>query len=98
MVVIYSVAWASRSLAVQTALKRVGHKCLAELHLSRDVAACTIDLPTVTVPMAKFVKNEVVKPSLKKDKMDHYRNLSNKAIVLPRKNAENELPPRSLAK
>lgn len=42
---------------------------------------CTVDLPSFTAQVAKFVWSEVEKLFLEKAEVDRYRNASNKTIV-----------------
>lgn len=58
-----SVTKAFQSSAFHTTVKRAQHKCLAEPHLVNEVATRAINLPAFTIPLAKFVKNDVEKCS-----------------------------------
>lgn len=74
-------AKAFHSSAFQTAMESAVHKFMAEPLVANDEATRTISLPVFTVLLAKFVKKEVERRSLEKNEKDHYRNVSEKAIV-----------------
>lgn len=68
---------------------------LTEPHVVIEVATRAINAPSFTVPMTKFVKQEVEKPSFEKEGMERSYNLSDKAAVDYKTKAKDELPPHS---
>lgn len=92
MVVNRSLAKVFQTSAFQTAAKRAVHKCLAELHVSNDVVTCKIDLAAFTIQVAKYVRSEIKKRSLKKAEVDQYWKVSEKKTARHQKNAEDGFP------
>lgn len=95
-VVSRAATMAFQSSAFQTAVKRAVQKFMTKPHVVNDVATRTIDARAFTVPVVKFVKNEIAKRSLEKDEMDQYRNVSNKVVVSHKTKAEDEFPPQRM--
>lgn len=81
IVVNQPVAKAFRGSTFQNAVKKAVHQGLALPHVANDVSTPMIDHPTLTVPVAKIVNDEVEKLFLEKAKMDQYRNTTNKATI-----------------
>lgn len=81
IVVSRSVLKAFQLTAFQIAVERAIRNFSAESPVLSDVVSRTIDALAFTVPVAKFVKNEVEKSPLEENKITQYWNTSNKAFV-----------------
>lgn len=91
-----SVAKAFQISAFQTAVGRTVRKSLAEPRVGNDMATRRIDLPAFTVPVVKFVKNEVEKQSLEKVEIDQCRNVSNKVVIGGKTRAREKFAPQKI--
>lgn len=86
------VAKVFESPAFQIAVKRAFQKRLTEPHVVNDVVTRTIEFPAFTVPVAKFVRNEVEKWFLEKAEIDLHRHVSNNAVLGHKKKMGDKFP------
>lgn len=63
---------------------------LVESQVVNDVASCTDETPSFTVPVVKFEKEYVEKRFLEKAEMERHRSSSKKAISNRKDKAEDE--------
>lgn len=80
-VVSRSVAKTFQITPSQPALKRAVHKYIAASHFANNVGTRTIKNPAFTVPVAKFLKNEVGKRSIEEANVYQHWNKPNKAFL-----------------
>lgn len=65
---------------------------MVEQLVTNNVTTRTIDLQTFTLPVVKFVRNEVEMRSLEKAEMVRYQNMSNRSLKPRMTKAGDELP------
>lgn len=88
-----SVALSLLGAAFQGAVERAVQESLAESYVANDVATHTDNVLVFTVPVLKFVRNEVEQRSIQKPEMNRHRTVSNKGVEDHRTTAEVVSPP-----
>lgn len=91
-----SVTKTSQSSTFETDIEKAVKKNLTEPRVMNNVAIHVFDTPAITVPVAKFVKNEVEQHSLENAKLNQYPIACSEPVMGYRTQEEDEFKPEKM--